>query len=445
MIPLVRFLFIFLFASLPFGALLIYFEPWEPFFTWESLTHTWSVGMIFGILTYSAVVIQFFLGSRIKILDRLFGQDKLIRFHGFLGLMILVIIGGHVISKNLSTYETTFQVYLGLGASSIFNLIIVLSALLMSPIILSRWYPLVELRRWTAHRLRLRYNTLRIVHNLVSVAGILAALHVLFASSTLEKELRMVYMLGWFMVGFGFYVYHRLIKVFILRRRPWTVTAVEALTESVVQVTMRSPEDFRQKAGQFAYLTFLQDGFPSEEHPFTLASAPGTMVTILAKKSGTYTQRLGELKPGAQALVDGPYGLFTLDSSRKASSLVFLAGGIGITPFLSMIRSLGPGFGRPVHLVWNTTTIDEAFAHPELKALAVQESQFSYDLILSRQDHPEARRGRLNFGVLSELVDVTPEKMYYLCGPVAQMEALIKGLLDHGVGASRIVFERFSF
>lgn len=442
---LFRLSIILFFISLPIGAFLLYFEPWGPFFGWETLAHTWSLGMIFGILVFSAVVTQFFLGSRIKLLDRAFGQDKVIRFHGFLGLVILLGIGGHVISKNLSTYELNLQVFLGMGAGAMFNTIIVLSALLMSPVILARWSPLVELRRWTAHKLRLRYNTLRLVHNLVSVAGILAVIHVLLASSTSENELRMGYMLGWFVVGFGFYLYHRLIKGLFLRARPWTVSAVREESPAVVSVTLQAPAHFDFRAGQFVYVSFQQKGFPSEEHPFTLASAPGAPLTITAKKSGVFTARLGELAVGSRATIDGPYGLFTLRRSPPGLPVVFLAGGIGITPFLSMLRSLRDGFDRDVQLIWNTSRFEDAFAHDELKKLASGEKRFSYTLLLSREDHPEARRARLTPKVLSDLVDISRPSMYYLCGPVAQMESLVKELLRQGVRPARIVFERFSY
>lgn len=432
-------------SSLPIGAFLLYFEPFSPYFYPDLILHSWSVGMLFGLLAFSAVVLQFFLGSRIKALDRLFGQDRVLRAHGVLGVLIPVFLAGHVVTKNLSQYEVNLQVNLGQAAAALFTLVIVLSALLMSPVVLRRWQPLLALRRWTARRLRLRYQHLRAIHNAVSLAGILAAAHVLLASSTSENLTRPLFLGLWFVLGMGVYAHHRLVKPLLLGRAPWEVTEVRAEAANVwtIRLTPKGGE-FRYRPGQFVYVAFVQPGLPTEEHPFTLSSGGDVPIALTVKAGGSFTARLGELRPGSQARVDGPYGLFTLDREPAGRPLVFLAGGIGITPFLGFLRSLPSPLGRNIRLLWNVRTLAEAFAHAELSERARKDGRFEYTLLLSREEVPGTHHARLTPETLSRLVELPPDAAYYLCGPEAQMHALIRALTRRGVPPARIHFERFA-
>jgi predicted ferric reductase len=439
---MLKFLTILLFLSLPAGAIYLYFDP---YWDWETLTHSWSIGMIFGLFAFSAVVIQFILGSRLKFLDRLFGQDKILKFHGFLGILIILFIGGHVLFKNLSEFEKNLQVFLGFSASALFNTIIILSALLMSPILFARTAPLKALRHWTAKKLKVRYQHLKKIHNLVSVAGVLAALHMLMASSTSENLVRPVYLGTWFVLSFSVYLYHKVIKTLILRLKPWTVSSIKYESDNILTISLSPGGEFTHKPGQFVYVSFQQPGFPTEEHPFTLSSAPHQQPAFSAKMLGEFTKALKTLQPGAKAFVDGPYGLFTISNEPENRSLVFLAGGIGITPFLSILRSIPKPIECPIHLLWNTKTRSDAYAHAELLSYAQQAPKFHYELLLTQEEAPPIKKMRLSSRTLGELINIAADSAYYICGPDAQMEDLIRCLQKHRVPSRQIHFERFAF
>ena len=66
------------------------------------------------------------------------------------------------------------------------------------------------------------------------------------------------------------------------------------------------------QAGQFLYATFHQDGIPRESHPFTIASAPGGELRIAVKRFGDFTSRVMDLRAGAEARLEGPFGRFSL-------------------------------------------------------------------------------------------------------------------------------------
>ena len=90
--------------------------------------------------------------------------------------------------------------------------------------------------------------------------------------------------------------------------------------------------------GQFVFVDFHQDGISAETHPFSIASTPGqTTLEVVVRSLGDYTSRLMGLKPGAMARVEGPFGRFTYHRHRNRDQ-IWIAGGIGITPFMSMVQ-----------------------------------------------------------------------------------------------------------
>lgn len=94
--------------------------------------------------------------------------------------------------------------------------------------------------------------------------------------------------------------------------------------------------------GQFAWLNLESSPFALSDHPFSISSAPTALprIELTIKALGDFTSQIGNTPVGLRAWVDGPYGVFTPDRYPDASGLVFVAGGIGITPVMSMLRAL---------------------------------------------------------------------------------------------------------
>ena len=103
------------------------------------------------------------------------------------------------------------------------------------------------------------------------------------------------------------------------------------------------------QAGPFAWLKLDRGPFALREHPFSIAYAPceGPRLRFLVKELGDFTRTIGTLRPGVRAFADGPYGLPHLDR-RTAPGIVFLCGGVGIAPALSMLgKPRGREAARP--------------------------------------------------------------------------------------------------
>lgn len=432
--------FLLAFFALPGLAVFLYFHP---YWDWETLTHSWSLAMIAGLLAYSLAMHQFLLAARLKILDRLFGHDRLLALHRWIGVSLFVLIGLHALLKNLSEFPKGLQFFLGVASGLIFGAVIVVSALLMSPLFRSR--ALDELRKG----LRFRYQTLKVFHNLVSLAAVLVAVHVWLASSTAESLVRQLFMGAWFLVSFCLYLYHIGIRPLWLRGRTWTVESIKSEAENVLTVSLRPPEVQRWShlSGQYAYLRFHKEGVLGEEHPFTIASPAGEFpLRFTIKKVGTFTRLLQTLIPTSQASVDGPYGHFTLEGVPSQAPLVFLAGGIGITPILSILRDLARSRSlRPIDLIWNLRSPAEAFALTEFESMRRNLIRFRPRVVFSREAPEGTLKGRLTLALIEDLISVTSDKHYFLCGPPAQMEGLLTALRRKGVPRSHLHYERFTF
>ena len=112
------------------------------------------------------------------------------------------------------------------------------------------------------------------------------------------------------------------------------------------------------------------------------------MICFTIKASGDFTARIGEFHPGNWATVDGPYGLFShLVRAPWSEPLIMIAGGVGITPILSMLRHMAAtGDDRPVTLIWGNRREDDIVYRKELEALADGPMNLRIHHVLSEQE-----------------------------------------------------------
>lgn len=198
------------------------------------------------------------------------------------------------------------------------------------------------------------------------------------------------------------------------------------------------------KPGQFIY---LQAGKPfiAENHPFTVArfdAATGN-IHLGVKSSGKFSAGLRALEAGDKVWIDGAYGVFTKEAYNTARDVVFIAGGIGITPFLRMSELIPPA--RLTLIYGNKTKEDIAFnaeLSKKLKSKMVN--------VLSTCDSPDpeitnCEVGFINAEVLSKyLGEMVTQHEYFVCGPPPMMKAVLGLLKKLNVPAEQIHTEVFS-
>lgn len=247
----------------------------------------------------------------------------------------------------------------------------------------------------------------------------------------------------------------------LVRRRDYRVASVRELDPSVVEIAM-TPQGgaLRFVPGQFVFVTFYSDELDArfhpvsvasqgstalvtlrpgdardQYHPFSITSAPGDeRLGIAVKAVGDFTAALHHLRAGAWARIEGPYGDFshTKVANRRQ---VWVAGGIGITPFLSMARSLDGSYD--VDLYYGTKTRPEAYFLGDLEELARRIEH------LRVVPAPEDEVGFVTADWIAR--DSGLDADVLICGPPAMIDNLRAQLLAKGVPESRIHYERFGF
>jgi predicted ferric reductase len=276
-------------------------------------------------------------------------------------------------------------------------------------------------------------------HRLLGAVFIVGVAHALFVPTLISQlPLVRVYVFGMAFLGCASWVY----RVFLFRFfHPWlayTVTYVREWGQSMVEIRM-APEGRRLEhdAGQFAFFKFA-DHSPTESHPFTIASAPAEReLRIVVKALGDFTSELaGEVRTGDAVRVEGPYGHLT-DKHCKSDAQVWLAGGIGITPFLARAQALNGRAGN-VKLFWSVQSPEEAHYDEELAAIAAGNSHFNYVLWNSNE------RGFLSVASAGGR-DALEGKEVVVCGPVAMRDSLSTQLRANGIKPGRIHYEEFRF
>lgn len=150
------------------------------------------------------------------------------------------------------------------------------------------------------------------------------------------------------------------------------LTRKDRVAEGTMAFWFRRPEGFEYQAGQAVDLTLQIDGLDDDTRHFTIASAPGQPEIAVATRlqDTSFKNALRGLEPGVEVSIDGPSGSFLLhdDDSRPG---VFLAGGIGITPFRAMIHDIVRA-DRPhaATLFYSNTHPEDAAFLDELQELA---------------------------------------------------------------------------
>ena len=158
---------------------------------------------------------------------------------------------------------------------------------------------------------------------------------------------------------------------------------------------------------------------------------------LAIRASGDETRRLYEvLQPGVTAVVAGPHGRF--DYRRGGARQVWIAAGIGVTPFMSWIRSLDQPFDREVDFFYTVPNEQEAPYLEEMQEAAEQQRALRVHLVLSE------REGHLAPDDVSKVVQAPLDEVWiYMCGPAPMMRSFERRFGQLGVPRSRIFWEHF--
>jgi len=237
----------------------------------------------------------------------------------------------------------------------------------------------------------------------------------------------------------------------------WRVLKTEPENHNITSLCLEGDDERlkKRRAGQWASIRVLREDGWSEPHPFTIACAPQDEILLFTiKKAGTFTASISDLRPGTEVKVEGPFGVFCRDIEKRAE-IALIAGGIGITPFLSVIRRMRNIRAKnTVNLFWTNKTIEDLFAAHELNE-TTRGLNCKVIYTISREkdaekyfqnDYPRVLflSGHITREVLAEHLQL-PDTSFYLCGPPRMQESILNELEACGVDPDSVNREQFTY
>jgi len=379
-----------------------------------------SLGQLTALVGTVLLGITFLLNTRLRFLEKLFGGlDKVYFAHHLLGTISFLLLLFHPLFLALKFVVVSASSALSFllpGSSfeinfGIFSLLTMILALLFTFLI------------------KLKYQKWRFTHQLLGVSLLLAIVHIFFINSDISRSLILrVYILLFVAIGLLSFLYRTVLRRWVVKTYQYQVKEIKLLGDVTI-VKLESDEGITFFPGQFIFVSF--PSLSGEFHPFTIASSSQEKdLTIAIKSLGDYTQKISNLKLGDKALVEGPYGGF----HSLAQKQIWIAGGIGVTPFLSMAKSLQ---NNHVKMYYCAKTKGEAVFLQDLEKIAKQNKHFEVISFCSSE------KGRINAEVLKDEVKDMGNKEILICGPKVMMDSLKQGFKKLGVGEEKILMEEF--
>lgn len=360
------------------------------------------------------------------------GLDRVALWHRRVAILAMVLLVPHIalVTSPPDPYSTSTGQ--GLGDVALIGLLFLTLWALAPRLRAARWPgPIQRLARasyehWlTAHRLTGLFVAVAIVHGAI----VDPAMH----RSTLLRASFLT--IGG--IGVVAYVYREVFARFVVPIYDYRIATVERLNDSTLAVSLdplRSSISF--SPGQFVFLAIGgSEGW--QRHPFSVASAPSDRrLELIVKAVGDYTRQLYDtLSSGVPAKLAGPFGGF--DHQHGGDHQIWIAGGIGITPFLSWIRSIESSSAPDTDFYYSVKHESDAVYLDEIKAAAAHHPKLRTHLVCTDTD------GILTAETVMNGRDDQEEYWVFMCGPPPMMHALAKEFRNAGVPARRIRWEQF--
>ncbi len=392
-----------------------------------------------AFVALSTLAMQFVLTARFQWLAPPFGTDLVYAFHRHVTWVALLLAALHPVvlfhgeAARVASWLLPWRAPSPYGAG-----VVSLYALLV-----------VAVTSFGRRRLRLPYDGWRRLHGAAAAVAVLCGLwHAARAERLLAAPVTRWLWIAWTLAWVGLLLRVRLAKPLVLARRPYRVREVRQERGSAVTLVLEPDghPGFRFRAGQFAWLSLGDGPFTAREHPFSFSGsaqhAPRLELTV--KAVGDFTRRVQATRPGAVAHVDGPYGTMSVDQAPDADGYVFVAGGIGVAPCLSMLRTLADrGDRRPALLVYGTNDWERTPFREELEALTLRMNLTVVHVLESPPPIWPGERGLVTEAVLARHLPVHGRHAAFVCGPPAMMDAVERALVLLGVPLGDLHSERF--
>jgi predicted ferric reductase len=384
--------------------------------------------------------LQFGLTARFRYVTEPWGEDVIYHFHRQLSLIAVALVVAHplilfAVRPELIALLNSFRApwRARFAALSTYSLI----ALVVTAI-------------WRV-KLRIKYETWHITHIILAVVAVTAGLlHMVgwgrYLVSPQKRALWIALPIFWL----ALLLYIRIVKPLFILRRPYRVSEVRKERGDTTTLVMHPDghPGFRFSPGQFGWLTLWGSPFKITGHPFSFSSSSEVTdgsVEMSIRNLGDFTSKVHEVPVGQRIYLDGPYGAFTI--GNPADMHVLIAGGVGVTPMMSMLRTLADrNDPRPAILLYGSKDWESITFREELEDL---KARLNLTVVHVLRDPPAnwtGEKGFINPEVFKRHIPQPyADHEYFICGPTKLMDIIEEALSDLNVPISKYHSERYSF
>ncbi len=362
----------------------------------------------------------FLLSTRMKLLIKIFGGlDNIYFFHRILAISTTAFIFVHQItSENIGLFNHTNIFLLG-QSNKAGELARNLFLFLIAFALLAKFF---------------KYEHFRFIHRLLIIPYIFALYHGFYSSwvNLFSFDILSIWMISTSVIGLSSALYMILFYQTTAFKFKGLIVGKEMLTDSILEIKVKMQKKYSFIPGQFAFIK-IDDGLISKSsHPFSISGQNDEFIYFTIKSLGDYTNSLIEtLEVPVRINITKPYGSMTFKAKTKKQT--WIAGGIGITPFLGYLRS-PDSLDKPIHLIYSVRNMEEAVHLETLDNLIQSRSHFSYTIFDS------ATKGYLSI----KDIDLDNDTTVYMCGPRPMVKSLNKQISTTYPNIN-IHFEAFAF
>jgi predicted ferric reductase len=398
-----------------------------------------ELSVALGFLGLATMGLQFVVTARLRHVTSPYGLDVVIQFHRQIAVIATLMVVAHPailfvrdpeLLSLLNVVDAPWRARFGVTG------LVALLALVVSSV-------------WRGG-LRFRYEPWRVTHAVLAVVAVGFSLtHVELVGHYIDRPWKQAFWAAMTLAVVAVLLHVRIVKPLRQRRRPYRVAEVRRETDDTTTLALEpvGHGGLRFLPGQFAWLTLADSPFAIEQHPFSLSSSAHRpdRPELTIKDLGDWTATVSKTHVGRRGFLDGPYGAFSIDR-YPAPGYVFIAGGVGITPFVGMLRTLEDRRDARRHrLIYASGRPGSLIFRGELDRLAgVLDLEVVY--VLGRPPEGwQGETGRVDEDLLRRrAVDDLPDHVYFICGPDAMMDTVEDALLRLGVPLDDIHSERFA-
>lgn len=384
-----------------------------------------ALGQVSGLIGICLFSINLMLSTRLRIIENFFnGLNIVYKKHHMIGKYAFLLMIVHPIFMLISRLTISISYgldlitpgkdfFVDLGMIALFSISTLLVLTLFA---------------------KIPYHLWRLSHKFTGVVFVIAVFHSFLIPSTISHDrLLWSYMLIVSLIGIVSYLYRTILFKLFVKRYQYKVSQTKKLTDKVIEIRL-TPKDEAKKIsyypGQFVFISFKSKIVGEEIHPFSISSANSSSIEIISKNEGDYTSKLMDIEIDSEALVEGAYGRFSQHYFPNPKQ-IWIAGGIGITPFIGMSKEIDTKSNINIDLY--------CCLKDESEKLGIPMKNVNLHMFYSKT------MGHITGEFIKEHSKEFEASEFFICGPNNFMKTLRAQLVQLGIKNSHIHSEEFSY